>query len=85
MILAFNQSGNVIFAEISRPGWAEEKGDMVIAVPPQNPKLRVGKRIIGLVRPVCLLSLDVRLERRPSKLDLDVTSRSVFRPCIIVT
>lgn len=51
MIPTFNQSGDVIFAEMLSPRiGCLERGDVVIAVPPQNPKLRVCKRIIGLVR-----------------------------------
>lgn len=51
MIPTFNQSGDVIFADMLSPRIGSlERGDVVIAVPPQNPKLRVCKRIIGLVR-----------------------------------
>ncbi|CAM9232378.1 unnamed protein product [Pylaiella littoralis] len=49
MIPTFNQSGDVIFAEMISPSTGRlDRGDVVIAVPPQNPKLRVCKRIIGL-------------------------------------
>lgn len=50
MIPTFNQSGDVIFAEMFSPKTGRlDRGDVVIAIPPQNPKLRVCKRIIGLV------------------------------------
>ena len=69
MIPTFNPSGDVIFAEMLSPRMGRlERGDVVIAVPPQNPKLRVCKRIIGLVRRVYLLSPHARAERRPSRL-----------------
>ncbi|CAM9605971.1 unnamed protein product [Scytosiphon promiscuus] len=49
MIPTFNQSGDVIFAEMLSPKLDRlDRGDVVIAVPPQNPKLRVCKRIIAL-------------------------------------
>ncbi|CAN0560131.1 unnamed protein product, partial [Ectocarpus sp. 12 AP-2014] len=50
MIPTFNQSGDVLFADMfSAKTGRLDRGDVVIAIPPQNPRLRVCKRIIGLV------------------------------------
>lgn len=62
MIPTFNQSGDVIFTEMVSPKTGRlDRGDVVIAVPPQNPKLRVCKRIIGLVSHACRCHIE-RLE-----------------------
>lgn len=46
----FNLSGDVIFVEkFSSRNGKLGRGDVVIAVTPQNAKLKVCKRIIGLV------------------------------------
>lgn len=67
MIPTFNPSGDVIFAEMVSPRIGRlERGDVVIAVPPQNPKLRVCKRIIGLVSCV-VAGCACKTRTRPSK------------------
>lgn len=50
MIPTFNPSGDVIFVEktSSRNGNLD-RGDVVIAITPQNAKLKVCKRIVALV------------------------------------
>ncbi|CAN0515938.1 unnamed protein product [Ectocarpus sp. 12 AP-2014] len=49
MIPTFNQSGDVLFADMFSANTGRlDRGDVVIAIPPQNPRLRVCKRIIGL-------------------------------------
>lgn len=51
MMPTFNMSGDVIFVEkISSRNGTLDRGDVVIAMTPQNAKLKVCKRIIGLVR-----------------------------------